>query len=274
VVTGIPADPGKLFLDNLPVIEGVVRGVCRSHRMVEADAEEFAAEVRLRLVEDDYAVLRQFQQRSNLRTYLTIVVQRLYFDYRNRQWGKWRPSVAAERMGPIAIRLETLLVRDRMAFDEACEHIISNERQPATRRDLEEIAFRLPRRTRRVQVGADELTLMPAAEEIDEVPASERERTVRKVTAALSAAVRALAPRDRLILRMRFQDGLTIAGIALALHCEARPLYREMPRLLDHLRSALEAAGVDAATAKEIVSRQDLDVGLALSSETEKRTGL
>jgi len=238
--------------------------------MVEADAEEFAAEVRLRLVDDNYAVLRQFQQRSNLRTYLTIVVQRLYFDYRNRQWGKWRPSVSAERMGPIAIRLETLVARDRMPFDEACEHIISNERLPATRRDLEEIAFRLPRRTRRVQVGADELTVMPAAEEIDEVPASERERTVRKVAAALAAAVRALAPRDRLILRMRFQDGLTIAGIALALHCEARPLYREMPRLLDQLRSALEAAGVDAATANEIVSRQDLDVGLALSSESEK----
>ena len=41
------------------------------------EAEEFGSEVKLRLVENDYEAFRRFQQRSTLRTYLTIVIQRI-----------------------------------------------------------------------------------------------------------------------------------------------------------------------------------------------------
>src|SRR4029453_14108130 len=50
----------------------------------------------LRLVEDDYDVLRRFQARSSLPTYVTVVIQRLFLDYRNRLWGKWRPDHQGE----------------------------------------------------------------------------------------------------------------------------------------------------------------------------------
>ena len=66
-----------LFEAHLPVIRGVVRFVCHRQRLDPTQAEDFESEVMLRLVEDDYDVLRRFQARSSLRTYLTVVVQRL-----------------------------------------------------------------------------------------------------------------------------------------------------------------------------------------------------
>lgn len=257
----------EFFLENLPLIDSVARSVCRTHGMSEADTEDFGADVRLKLIENDYEVLRQFERRSKLRTYLTVIVLRLYFDHRNREKGKWHASAAAQRMGPTAVLLETFIVRDHLPFDEACQRIISSERG-VTRRDLEEIAIRLPPRVRRMLIGDEALIAVPAANgEVDDVPLVDRERAARKLAAVLGAAVRTLTPRDRLVLRMKFQDGLTIADIAEALHCDARPLYRQVTRVLRHLRTALEAAGFDAADAERIISRQELDISLALITE-------
>ena len=88
------------FLSNLAIIDRIVRFICRRHKISESEAEDFSSEVRLRLVENDYEVFRRFQHRSSLRTYLTIVIQRIYLDYRNHLWGKWRPSAEARRLGP------------------------------------------------------------------------------------------------------------------------------------------------------------------------------
>ena len=69
--------PDQLYLANVETIEGAIRFVCRRHRLGAPDAEEFAATVRLKLIDDDYAVLRKFQHRSSLRTFLVTVVSRL-----------------------------------------------------------------------------------------------------------------------------------------------------------------------------------------------------
>src|SRR5207302_6805108 len=101
-----------LFLSSLPVIDEVVAHVCRRHRLSATEADDFAGEVRLRLIERDYEPLRRFEGRSSLRTYLTVVVHRYFLDYRNKLWGKWRPSMEAKRFGAAAILFERLQVRD------------------------------------------------------------------------------------------------------------------------------------------------------------------
>ena len=55
-----------LFLDNLPVIDAAVGLVCRRHHLTAAEADEFAAEVRLHFVARDYEPLRKFEGRSSL----------------------------------------------------------------------------------------------------------------------------------------------------------------------------------------------------------------
>ena len=87
--------PQHLFLDHLPLVERVVAFTCRRHHVGEADAEEFASVVKVKLLEDDYAVFRKFQGQSRLSTYLTIVVQRMFFDWLRAKKGRPRPSAEA-----------------------------------------------------------------------------------------------------------------------------------------------------------------------------------
>jgi RNA polymerase sigma factor (sigma-70 family) len=255
-----------VFVSNLSTIDSVVRFVCQRHNLSGSDADDFSSEVRLRLLENDYEVFRRFQQRSSLRTYLTVIIQRIYADYRNHRWGKWRPSAEARRLGPIAIRLESLLMRDGLGFDQACEVLRTNERLAVTESELARIAARLPPRYRRAIVGEEVLATLAADGDAceDSVLHEERQRTARRVIDALVSAFRKLGDHDLLILRLKFQEGLGIADIARALHLRQKPLYRRVGALLQELREALEVAGIDRCAASEIVNREGMEISVAL----------
>ena len=251
--TAVPGNAGQAsaheaaFLSNLALIDSVVRFICQRHKLEGSEAEDFSSEVRLRIVDNDYEIFRRFQQRSSLRTYLTVVIQRIYLDYRNHLWGKWRPSAEARRLGPLAIRLERLLARDGLHFEEACQVLRTNEGVTATESDLAEIAVRLPQRARRAMVGEEALEAVPARDgAFDDRIFSRSGRTGDEASLErLDGAMQTLGDQDRLILRLKFQEGLGIADIARALHLEQKPLYRRLDALLNRLPAALEAAGID-----------------------------
>jgi RNA polymerase sigma factor for flagellar operon FliA len=261
-----------MFVSNLETIERVIRYVCQRHGVAGLAAEEFDSEVKLRLMEHNYEVFRKFKQRSSLRTYLTVVIQHLYLDYRNHLWGKWRPSAEAQRLGPVAVRLETLVARDGFTFAEACEHLRTNENVAATDADLEALIGRLPARTRRAIVSEEALEeVADTTNRVDErMLSDERQAGARRILDALAPVIRSLADQDRLILRLRFQDGLGVADIARALHLDQKRLYRQFDALLQRLRTALEAAGVSRLEACELVNRNDVDISLALLGETRE----
>jgi RNA polymerase sigma factor for flagellar operon FliA len=254
-----------LFLSNLDVIDGIIRFVCHRNRVALEETEEFASEVKLKLVDRDYEVLGKFQGRSTLRTYLSVVVQRMYLDYRNHQWGKWRPSAIAIRLGPLAVRLETLMVRDGLSFRDACRHLNEEERGEATDGMLLELAARLPSRVRRVRVDVAALETVPAGNQADEAALlNERRAAAGRIAQALQCALRGLADQDRLVLRLRYVEGLTLADISRALRLEPKPLYRRVEALLRQLRARLVAAGVSAEAAREVVDGTTMDARLAL----------
>src|SRR2546425_7085049 len=115
-----------LFLANLPVMDAAIRQVCRRHHLTAAEADDFASEVRLHFIERNYEPLRRFEGRSSLRSYLIVVVQHLFLDYRNRLWGKWRPSAEAKRQGPLAMLVERLVTRDGLTVEQAVEILTTN----------------------------------------------------------------------------------------------------------------------------------------------------
>src|ERR1700755_1489778 len=57
------------FVSCLGLIDAVVRGVGRRHRLTADEADELRSLVRLRVLADDYGILRKFQGRSSLKTY-------------------------------------------------------------------------------------------------------------------------------------------------------------------------------------------------------------
>src|SRR3954467_15472424 len=77
---GTAVDGEALFLASLPVIDDVTGQGCRRHRLSSAQADDFRSEVRLHFIDRDYEVLRRFEQRSSLPTYVTVVVARVFLD--------------------------------------------------------------------------------------------------------------------------------------------------------------------------------------------------
>ena len=64
-----------------------MRRVARRHRLPDHEADDLRSAVHLKFIENDYEVLRRFEGRSTLATYLTSIVTRQLLDNRNAEWG-------------------------------------------------------------------------------------------------------------------------------------------------------------------------------------------
>jgi RNA polymerase sigma factor (sigma-70 family) len=236
-----------LFLQHLSTIERIVAAFCRSYSLRGDDADDFASMVKLRLVENDYAVLAKFRGESTLPTYLTVVIATLLREYRVKQWGRWRPSAPAKRLGELAVRLETLVYRDGLPLAQAAQVLRSAGVTTMTDRELADLLKRLPVRTplRPVQTDGGASQDVPAPGGADVVVTeAEAERARSSIERALATALERYSPEDRVIIHLRFWEGLSVADIARALKLDQKPLYRRVDRLLATLRLELERSGV------------------------------
>jgi len=89
------------------------------------------------------------------------------------------------------------------------------------------------------------LETAPSGSGADErVMRAEAERRRERIRDALRRAREQLEPEDQVIVRMRFEDGYTLADVARLLRLEQKPLYRRLDRVLVRLREMLEAEGL------------------------------
>jgi RNA polymerase sigma factor (sigma-70 family) len=207
-----------------------------------ADTLDFTQTVHLSLLQRDYSIFRQFSGRSSLRTYLLVVVTRLLIDWRNSTHGKWRPSAVAVRLGPEAVALERLMIRDGHPLNEAVE--IRTERSGRPAADLRDLARQLPARVPRRMVGEEMLTDVPAPAAADPVEAGEARQASVRVRAALGRALAQLPQQDRELIRMRWVRECSVREIGETLALEPKALYRRFDRMLRTLRDELVASGI------------------------------
>src|SRR5437763_3266091 len=114
-------DAEDLYRQHLTIIGQIALSICRRNRVDAHDAEDFASDIRLKLCDDNFGVIRKFQGKSSFITYLTVVINKAFLDHRRKLWGKWTPSSQAKRLGVVAVLLETLVYRDGCSFDAACQ---------------------------------------------------------------------------------------------------------------------------------------------------------
>lgn len=251
----------QLFVSELALIERVIAWVCARRFLRGAEAEDFGSTVKLRLIENDYEILGRFEGRSTLKTYLTAVINRLYLDYQTQRFGKWRPSAQARRSGPVALRLESLLYRDGLTFEEA-RGVLQTDSGVAESRDaLYELSLKLPRRTTR-RPGAGHDHEAPPLEASSPIEQAERQALAERTFHALRRAVARLPARDRIVLRLHVEAGLSVAEVARALGEEQKALYRKRDALLKRLRVDLEAEGIRCGDAQELLSSLDWESAL------------
>jgi RNA polymerase sigma factor (sigma-70 family) len=251
---------------NLALVERAVAFACRRYRLDTDDAEEFASVVKLRLVDDDYAILRAYEARCAFSTYISVVVQRMALDYRIHAWGKWHPSAEAKRLGDLAVELEKLLHRDKRSLDEAIA-VLAGRYEGVNRESLAELADRMPRRAPRPRdVALDEAESVPSrGQETDEpLYAQERRRAGERLSSLMSAVMQALPEDDRLILQLRFEGGMTVAQIARSLRLDQKLLYRRLERRMRDIREELERAGVAPGEVLDLIGRDDAELDFDL----------
>ncbi|MCU1347800.1 MAG: polymerase sigma factor, sigma-70 family [Acidobacteria bacterium] len=273
-----PAGPEQLLLQQLETVERTIRFACRRGELRDADAEDFASYVKLKLIDDDYAVIRKHERQSSFAAFLSVVVQRLLLDYRIAQWGKWHASAQAKRMGEPAITIEAILHRDGRTVDEALP-VLRRRWPDLTRPAVENIASNLPPRTlrpRRVDADMAAFEVGATAASVQEAAfASDRRKLSRRVADIIRAAIDRFEEHDRLLFRLRFEGGMSIADISRSLGIEQKPLYRRFQRGLVSLRQRLEEMGIGAEQVNEMLSSQDTDLDFGLgrpASDTSSPT--
>ena len=248
----------RLFLDHLAVIDQVVQFIGRRHHL-DADAiEELQSAIRLKIIDNDYEVLRKFEGRSSMRTYLTAIVQRYFLDSRTALWGRWRPCALARRAGTAGVLLDQLLTRDGMTLDEAVMRV--RERHEVPEAQLRRLAAVLPVRTPRRFVGEEHLIAVPA----DGTPAVDSallQDEAERAQLALDDALRALGDEDRVILKYRFVHGLQISQISRLTGLEQKPLYRRFEGIIKTLRSEFDARGVSREHVTALIGTPGVEIG-------------
>ena len=246
------AECRDLFLTEQETIKAAISQIARRYRLSRADTEELASEISLKLLDNDCLILRKFEGRSSLRTYLAVVINRLFLDSRTAG-RKWRPSAIAKRNGQVAMVFERLTVRDGFSFDQACT-LLEIARGGVDRNALETLAGSLPVRIQWRPIWPDE---MPDVAVGNGDPAAEYEAGRRAELAARSRCVlkselEMLSPEDRRIVRRHFREGATVMTVARELSLDPKTLYRHIARLLKMLRQRLEARGVTCLDAREL----------------------
>lgn len=249
----MPQSP-DFYTTHAAIIESALAHASRAHRLAPAATDEFSSWARVRLLDHDQAILRKFQERSSLRTFLVTVVQRLYLDWRNAEWGKWRPTAEARRQGPVAIELERLVLRDQLSYDEAVHTL--QTRGAATARECEQAWAQLPRRPRRKRVDEQAVVTLASTSSASELVDDDEARAeATSMCEALARALAALPPSDRLILQLRYWSGHTVARVAVLTGADQKALYRRFDKLKVDLRARLEVEGLSRAAVARLTGR-------------------
>lgn len=267
-------DYQRLFLDHLDLINQIVRTVGRRRHLSAAEREDFASFVHLRMIEDDYAILRKFQNRSALWTYLAAVIERMSLDYCAEKWGRWHPSAMAVRIGPVAVVLERLINRDSHSVEEALDILRVNHDVDSSNAELRKIWDQLPLRVRNTEVGEE------AAKEICGNDSSEaavddaaRQESIDRLQAALQSAFAQIAAQDRVLIALRFDQDLSMVEIAKVTGSSVSTLHRRLDKSVKQLRLALSLAGFDPREVANLIGHPSIALSPLLRAEVESFLG-
>jgi RNA polymerase sigma factor for flagellar operon FliA len=207
--------------------------------------------------------MRGFRGNATIRTYLGTVIMHHLLDLVRERRGRWRPSAAAERLGPPAAELEDLVNRQGYTVSQAGELLRTASRTALTDRELANLLAQLPPRAplRPVEVSAESaLFSVEGPSQADErVAASEVEARDERLLVALRRAREKLDSEDQLIVRLHLVDGKSVADVARALRLEQKPLYRRVERLRARLREYLEQEGVGSREVREILGGEEAE---------------
>jgi hypothetical protein len=261
-----PEEAGCLYREYFETIGDMAASASRHFSAIEA--EEFDIFVKDRLFEDDYRRIRAYEGRNgaSFKTFLATVISNLLKDFRDRIWGKVRPTEKAKKRGPSAVLLERLL-RERHSFEEVFEIMTTNHRIPLTRREFEELTQHVNLRFR-PRIEARELPASFDRARTPEEAAIHNQMLDQycRLLQQLRRFCQDLETEDALILKFRFEDGRMAGEIEDLLgrkrdRPRGKALFRRIEHLASQLRRSLETAGFSARDVRAFLENPGLGDG-------------
>jgi len=226
------------------------------------------------MLEADYAILRKFQNRSSLRTYLAAVIERLSLDFCVERWGRWRPSAVAERLGAAAVLLERLLNRDGHTLEEATEILRTNHASALSPRQVRDIWEQLPTRIKTSEVGEEAAATVRSLQTSESnVDNAEQQVSIERLERTLQSALAAVADQDRVVLALRFDQDLSMVDIANMTGISVPTLHRRLDRTIKDLKRALTASGFDPREVSGLIGHPSISLSPLLRAEVERFLG-
>jgi hypothetical protein len=256
----------RLYYDNFALISQLCAAAARG--LTPLDADEFDMYVKTKLCEDDFRRIRSYEGRNgaSVKTFLTMVISRLSLDFRDRLWGRFRPTEGAKRKGPHAILLERLL-NDHHSWDDAFEMMRTDHGIALSRREFDELARHVNVRLR------PRLDRNATPDAVDPAPSPEQSATLVQMLERYCALLRqlrqickTLEPEDALILKYRFEDDRRAGDIEDLLgyrrgRVRGKSVFRRIEHLAERLRRGLEATGFSAADVRMFLEHPGLGDG-------------
>ena len=234
-------------------------------------AEEAALFVLNGLAADDWRRLRAFTGESSLATYIAALSFRLLEDFARARFGRSTPPLWVRRLGGIWLTLFRLLCLERFTPDEAVALV--HQQQAGDPRQIERAAYQLlgeipscgehrgdapgggaetdlrvgdeadcPEQEQRLTEGEREQLFATLGRVVfDEAAAEAGSRLLARV----SAANIELAPRERLLLKLCFRDGVAVTEAGRMLGWNRFQVHGRLRRLLERLRRELARVGLE-----------------------------
>ncbi len=263
-------DHQRLLLDHLDLIDQIVRKTGRRRHLSAAEREDFAGFVRLRLIDDDYAVLRKFQGRSSWSTYLAAVIDRMSLDFCAQMWGRWRPSAIAERLGPEAVLLERLVTRDGHTVEEAIA-LAKHRDVVLAESELRRLWQQLPTRIRPTDVGEDAAASVVNNDNSEIlVEETDRARAVERLNRGLRKAFSEIAATERVTIALVFDEKLPLAKVAALTGSSLPTIHRRLKKSFQHLEAALTRQGFGKEEVAGLIGHPSIALSPLLRDEVER----
>ena len=211
----------RTFLEHYAAIVLQVARLVTPDRDAAADAFLFACE---KLRADNCARLRRFDPEgaASFTTWLRAVTRNLCVDWHRSRHGRLRPFAFLDALPLLSRETFRLVYQQHLSIDEAVVAI--QPRIPGLQRaDVEaardDLWRRLtPQQRHQLQSPRDRFTSMTSIDDVpdpaDEGPGPEALAAFRELREELRRELVKLTPRDRLVLRLRFEQELTLSGIA------------------------------------------------------------
>lgn len=247
------------FLDAYaPLLLQAARGAVRD----EEDAREAFVFVCERLVEQRHARLRHFdpQGSATFSTWLRIVAADLSLDWRRRRYGRPRLFQALRTLPPLHQAFFKARYAHGLTAGEA-HGLLATGCEPVSAAELHAAEAEVERRLtwrHRLAIATRPAIATPESVEAladkgQEFPDIDGQRPdaeflSRRRAAEVRRAIGRLPPADRLLVRLRFEQELTLREVARAAGLkDAQAADRHLRSILARLRVALEPTGPPVA---------------------------